>query len=192
MEDRIIFQPSGLLKDSRVYNIECDLDFLPPIDIIDKIMIDFVMYRISIRGFPDLNIFPNKVGRTKYHSVTNEILNKLTDKADEFERQYYPRFENRKSLLEKIPERAFLDFIDTLHGIFEDNQINWGRIIGYFTFVGSYCTACIEHGMVRIVYNLVEYAIKYMNTNLSGWMSSNGGWRGLGMALSTESFELRF
>lgn len=148
---------------------------LHPSSITEMLTVDYVMYRIECIGYGDLKLFPDQVNQTRTHPDLEKTLHLLIDKGAEFEKQFKARFINRKALISRVPQTTLMEFIKTAHCIFQDN-ISWGKIVGYFAFCGSYCVECVDQGLVRVVRDVVEYAVKYLNANINPWVKMHGGW----------------
>ena len=164
-------------SDSNVYNVNCSLDYLPPREVIDRIIVDYVLYLIGKRGHYDLQLFPGKEGRTEWHKTTQYIMRCLVERAAEFEKAFLPRLENRRALLLISPETSDLDFKQTLEDIWSDDLANWGRFLAYISFVGAYCLSALNAGMVYEIKFLVESAVNKLDKRIGWWIKKNGGWR---------------
>ncbi len=171
------FVEGHLEDDSNVYNVTCSLDDLPSHEVIERIIIDYVLYLIGQRGYDGVQLFADKRGRTESHKTTQYIMRCLVDRAAEFEKAYLPRLENRQALLLTSPENAKVDFMQTLEAIWNDGLANWGRFLAYITFVGAYCMAALDAGMVYTIKFLVEAAVHDLDKRIGGWIKRNGGWR---------------
>ncbi|CAH8856317.1 unnamed protein product [Trichobilharzia szidati] len=173
--------------DSNIYNTISVLDALPTKEIISALIIDLVYYHMCLKGYQDINLFTKQRGKTSQSDqLLDQLIRCIVAKGKQFENKFKPRFENRHGLLLKTPEKAQLDYMETLDNIWSDKLINWGRFLSYVTFVASYCIGCLDIGMVYIIKLLVEYAIKDLDRKISHWIRTlGGGWRGLYHALNT-------
>ncbi|VEL23670.1 unnamed protein product [Protopolystoma xenopodis] len=183
--NHVVFVESAGEKDSNIYNPRCSLDELETKTILEAIIVDYVVYLMSTRGYNGLKLFTDKLGRTAQDPILDTITRQMIHKAEEFRVNFLPRFENRKALLHRAPERAQLDFMDTVSSIWKDGMLNWGRLLGYMTFVADYCMTCLDAGIVFLINFLVEYAVKDLDSQMGRWIIANGGWRGFMDALET-------
>lgn len=184
------FVESHLEEDSNVYNVICPLDSLPTKEVIESIIVDYVLYLIGKRGFEGLKLLSERRGRTEHYRMLQYIMRSLVVQGKDFEKVFRPRFENRQSLLLTMPERAKLDFVKTLHDIWGDGLANWSRFLGYISFVGAYCINALDLGMVYIITFLVDAAIQDLDSRCGNWILKNGGWRGCYLAL--EGMKIRY
>ncbi|VDM25899.1 unnamed protein product [Hydatigera taeniaeformis] len=171
------FIEGALEPDSNVYNVTCSLDDLPSKEVIDRIIVDYVLYLIGKHGSYGLQLFPGKEGRTEWHRTTQYIMRCLVERAAEFEKAFLPRFENRQALLLKRPENAEVDFKQTLEAIWSDGLTNWGRFLAYISFVGAYCLSALNAGMIYEIKFLVEAAVDKLEQCIGSWIKRSGGWR---------------
>ncbi|GAA52334.1 hypothetical protein CLF_107862 [Clonorchis sinensis] len=148
-------------------------------EVLKWVIIDYVYYRICLRGYNGITLFETDRGKTHKHVVLDLILRRLVERAEELEVKLKPRFENRKAMLLSTPERAQLDFMDTLENIWADGLANWGRFLVYITFTAAYCISCLDCGMVLLITTLVEHAINDLDAKMGKWLLAHGGWRGL-------------
>ncbi|KAG5451555.1 hypothetical protein CSKR_104322 [Clonorchis sinensis] len=174
-----VFIEEQLEADSNIYNSVCPLDLLPTKEVLKWVIIDYVYYRICLRGYNGITLFETDRGKTHKHVVLDLILRRLVERAEELEVKLKPRFENRKAMLLSTPERAQLDFMDTLENIWADGLANWGRFLVYITFTAAYCISCLDCGMVLLITTLVEHAINDLDAKMGKWLLAHGGWRGL-------------
>ncbi|VDD80287.1 unnamed protein product [Mesocestoides corti] len=163
--------------DSNIYNVTCSLDKLPTREVIERILVDYVLYLIGQRGHEGLPLFEEKRGRTEWHKTTQYIMECLVDRAAEFEKAFLPRFRNHQALLFIRPETMEVDFVQTLEAIWSDGLANWGRFLGFISFVGAYCLSALNAGIVYKIKFLVEAAVDNLDKRIGRWIQQNGGWR---------------
>ncbi|KAF6767799.1 hypothetical protein AHF37_10449 [Paragonimus kellicotti] len=174
-----IFVEGELESDSNIYNSVCPLDSMPTKEVLRWLIIDYVYYRICRKGYKGITLFEHERGQTNNYRVMELVLRRLVERAEELEAKLKPRFENRKALLLSTPERAKLDFADTLQNIWADGLASWGRFLVYITFTAVYCISCLDCGMVLIIKTLVEHAVEDLDAKMGKWLLAHGGWRGL-------------
>ncbi|KAM7540003.1 hypothetical protein Aperf_G00000033397 [Anoplocephala perfoliata] len=171
------FLEGSLESDSNVYPITCSIDDLPSREVIDCLIVDYVLYLIGQRGHHGLKLFPGKEGRTEWHRITQYIMHCLIERAADFEKTFFPRFENRQALLLKMPENAESDFKQTLEDMWSDGLVSWERFLAYISFVGAYCLSALDAGMIYEIKFLVEIAVNKLDLRIGKWIKRNGGWR---------------
>ncbi|CAL8100787.1 unnamed protein product [Calicophoron daubneyi] len=178
-----IFVEGDLESDSNLYNSTSQLDLLPTKEVLEWLIIDYVYYRICLKGYKGIDLFSDKRGKTEHSRVMDLLIRRVATRAEELEAKFKPRFENRNALLLSTPERAHLDFMDTLENIWADQLANWGRLLGYITFTAAYCISCLNAGMVLLIETLVEHSVEYLDAKMGKWILAHGGWRGFLRAL---------
>ena len=67
-------------------------------------------------------------------------------------------------------------FITSLHSLFSDGIINWGRVVALLAFSGSVAAQCVEKEMPFLVDSVIDWTTTYISTNLASWIHDNGGW----------------
>lgn len=76
----------------------------------------------------------------------------------------------------KITEtNAFPTFVSVVDEIFEDGQINWGRIVAVYTFAVRLAQHC-KDSCPDCDERISLYAGKYVANKLGRWILDNGGW----------------
>lgn len=180
-----VFIEGELVKDSNLIQSTCELDLLPTKQVLRWIIIDFVYYHLCMKGYTNIGLFAGESGQTAKNRLLDMIMRRLTERAEEMERKFKPRFENRNALLLSAPEKAQLDFMETLNNVWADGLANWGRFLGYITFTAAYCCSCMDTAMVCLVITLVDYAVDHLDSKMGKWILAHGGWRGFYQALVT-------
>ncbi|TPP57879.1 Bcl-2 protein 1 [Fasciola gigantica] len=178
-----IFVEGELESDSNIYSSTCSLDSFPTKLVLQWIIVDYVCYRICLKGYKGIALFEKERGNTVKHRVLDLIMRHLVSRAEELEAKFTPRFRNRNALLLCTPERALIDFTDSLNNIWAGELANWGRFLSYITFTAAYCMSCLDAGMVLIIQTLVEHAIEDLDAKMGKWAMAHGGWRGFLKAL---------
>ncbi|CAJ1051325.1 bcl-2-like protein 1 [Xyrichtys novacula] len=99
----------------------------------------------------------------------------LRDSADEFELLFTRAFSDLSSQLDITPDTAYHSFKSVMDEVFKDG-VNWGRIVGLFSFGGALCVECVQRGMGELVSRIAEWMTMYLDENISPWIQSQGGW----------------
>lgn len=85
-----------------------------------------------------------------------------------------------KSMVNKLNldnGNTFQTFVNVADEIFEDGQINWGRIIVVFAFAAR-LTATLRRRHSTLEDKVALYVGKYVGNKLGRWILDNGGWVG--------------
>lgn len=85
-----------------------------------------------------------------------------------------------KSMVNKLNldnGNTFQTFVNVADEIFEDGQINWGRIIVVFAFAAR-LTASLRRNHSTFEDKVALYVGKYVGNKLGRWILDNGGWVG--------------
>lgn len=99
----------------------------------------------------------------------------LRDSANEFELRFARAFSDLQNQLHITPATAYQSFESVMDEVFRDG-VNWGRIVGLFTFGGALCVECVEKEMSPLVGRIVEWMTVYLDNHIQGWIDSQGGW----------------
>lgn len=70
---------------------------------------------------------------------------------------------------------AFPTFVSVADAIFEDGQINWGRVVAVYTFAARLALHC-RSTSPDCDERIALYAGKYVASKLGRWILDNGGW----------------
>ncbi|KAM7423223.1 hypothetical protein PAMA_010992 [Pampus argenteus] len=99
----------------------------------------------------------------------------LQDSADKFELLFAEAFSDLSSQIDITPDTAYHSFKSVIDEVFKDG-VNWGRIVGMFTFGGVICVKCVERDMSDLVSRIVDWMTIYLDEHISPWIQSQGGW----------------
>lgn len=99
----------------------------------------------------------------------------LRDSANEFELRFARAFSDLQNQLHITPATAYQSFENVMDEVFRDG-VNWGRIVGLFTFGGALCVECVEKEMSPLVGRIVEWMTVYLDNHIQEWIDSQGGW----------------
>ena len=83
-----------------------------------------------------------------------------------------------KGMVQKLnvnDTNAFPTFVSVVDEIFEDGQINWGRIVAVYTFAARLAVHCRKQSP-DCDERIALYAGKYVASKLGKWILDNGGW----------------
>lgn len=152
------------------------LENQPTKEVIDRLIVDYVLYLIGLQGYRSLKLFPGKENRTNLNPVVENIFLYLIERGAEFEMAFLPRFQNRLAMLPKAPEFAKQDLMQTLNDIWSDGAINWERFLAHIIFTGAYCLKTLEVGMIYEIRFLVELSVSKLDERIGEWVNNKGGW----------------
>ncbi|XP_063281708.1 bcl-2-like protein 1 [Pelobates fuscus] len=157
-----------------------------------KIVQNFVCQKLSQRGFQwnccsDLRselisngTSPGEVAEAhpaghSQSAVGEGVLQALLEATVEFELRYQRAFKDLTAQLHITPETAYQSFEQVVGELFRDN-INWGRIVAFFSFGGSLCVECADKEMDELLPRVVQWMTTYLDNQLHTWIRANGGW----------------
>ncbi|KAM4588672.1 bcl-2-like protein 1 [Odontesthes bonariensis] len=163
----------------------------------------YISYKLSQRDYPNSLLRPqNAGGRTEGDQAKPAPINgvsvssrggshpgkswpprggieavksALKDSADEFELLFKQGFSDLSLQLNITPDTAYHSFESVLDEVFKDG-VNWGRIVGLFSFGGVLCVDCIEKNMSELVSRIADWMTIYLDEQISPWIHSQGGW----------------
>nr|XP_019967054.1 PREDICTED: bcl-2-like protein 1 [Paralichthys olivaceus] len=165
----------------------------------------FISYRLSQRNYPTSLLRPEDAGgRTEGDNATSAASNgllvncrdrcgeqgrppvtpsggveavkaALLDSAEEFELLFTQAFSEVSLQLDITPDTAYHSFKNVMDEVFKDG-VNWGRIVGLFSFGGVLCVECVEKNMSELVSRIADWMTMYLDERISPWIQSQGGW----------------
>jgi len=97
-------------------------------------------------------------------------------KYDGFACMYMQVFRESAGDIFVTPNNAQPVFMTSLHSLFSDGVVNWGRVVALLAFSGSLAAQCVETEMPFLVNQITDWATAYISTNLASWIHDNGGW----------------
>jgi len=103
--------------------------------------------------------------------------------VEEIRRNNRAEFESMCSHLEFSSANIYLRVQQIFEGIFDDNNINWGRIGVLLAFGGHLAQHCLMNSMGEVVESLTPWMVAFICTRLREWILEHGGWVGISVAL---------
>lgn len=73
-------------------------------------------------------------------------------------------------------DNAFPTFVHIADEIFEDGQINWGRLVCIYAFAAALGKHCRENKKDDCPDKIALYVGRYVANKLGKWILDNGGW----------------
>lgn len=158
----------------------------------------FISYKLSQRNHPtSLLRLEDADGRTDGDKTSSAAINgllvnrsaacsstgagqeavkaALRDSADEFEKLFTQAFSDLSSQLDITPDTAYNSFKSVMDEVFKDG-VNWGRIVGLFSFGGVLCVECVEKDRDELVCRIADWMTTYLDEHINPWIQSQGGW----------------
>uniref|UniRef100_A0A8C5PJB3 BCL2 like 2 n=1 Tax=Leptobrachium leishanense TaxID=445787 RepID=A0A8C5PJB3_9ANUR len=128
---------------------------------------DFVRYKLHQRG---LVSEPVGAPSCALHSAMRAA-------GDEFEDRFRQAFSEISTQIHVTPGTAYARFAEVAGGLFQGG-VNWGRVVAFFVFGAALCAESVNKEMARLLPQIQEWMVTYLETHLRDWMQSNGGWNG--------------
>jgi hypothetical protein len=110
----------------------------------------------------------DKKPSNKYCKTMRRTVRELSNRHD-------IAFKGMVNKLKITETNAFPTFVSVVDEIFEDGQINWGRIVAVYTFAARLAQHCKE-SCPDCDERISLYAGKYVANKLGRWILDNGGW----------------
>lgn len=104
----------------------------------------------------------------RYCKTMRRTVKELSDRHD-------IAFKGMVNKLNVNDTTAFPTFVSVVDEIFEDGQINWGRIVAVYTFAVRLAKHC-KNESPDCDERIALYAGKYVASKLGKWILDNGGW----------------
>ncbi|KAK2829676.1 hypothetical protein Q7C36_017666 [Tachysurus vachellii] len=80
-------------------------------------------------------------------------------------------------------------FSKLVEGVFDDGQINWGRIIVLFFAVGKLAVKMVLANLPEVFSEILDSCLDFFRTKLLAWIRNMGGWISSISALTQFSIE---
>lgn len=139
----------------------------------------------NVRHFAKWYIL-NKL-RKRNHS---DLAERLSNPEDQVEGDSYQLLQTIASQLEKERGMQFEEILnrlqltsqhlkvtyDTIVGEIFRGGVNWGRIVAFIVFSGSFAVHCAEHGMEARVKDVINWTEEHMDASVRDWILEKGGW----------------
>lgn len=104
----------------------------------------------------------------RYCKTMRRTVRELSDRHD-------IAFKGMVNKLNVDDSNAFPTFVSVVDEIFEDGQINWGRIVAVYTFASRLALHCRSR-TPDCDERIALYAGKYVASKLGRWILDNNGW----------------
>ncbi|XP_002730739.1 bcl-2-related protein A1-like [Saccoglossus kowalevskii] len=115
-----------------------------------------------------------------------ETLRRVGDEIDD---KYNISLNGVIKRLEFSPENdGYSAYRACLDSMFDEGQINWGRIATVYVFSGRLAKHCQEQDTIEYVDSIKEYTTKYISSKLSNWIKKQGGWDAMNEAFKAKDW----
>ena len=147
-----------------------------------EVLKDYFMYRLNEvggRGEPSIE----QERENKYVSTEAlEMIRKLILEAEQKNHDCFDVYINESNC--KLPQDTY-EIIKSLQVIaeklFEDNCINWGRLLALISFIAYYtysyaCSVPDINTASTFACKMIEWLTSYITCKAGMWIECNGGW----------------
>lgn len=111
------------------------------------------------------------------HNVSlSSELQEIVRCVMDLERDNYESFEDMCVQLELSTASVYLSVEHVCAGIFDDNVINWGRVLTLLAFGGHLSRYCLLNRLGQVSDSLVQWILVFISLRLKGWILDHGGW----------------
>lgn len=112
-----------------------------------------------------------KKPKNRYCKTMRRTVRELSDRHDIL-------FQSMINRLQVDDTTLFVTFACVADEIFEDGQINWGRVVAVYTFAARLADSFIEDQKPEAAKKIATYTGRYVGKKLGKWIIDNGGWDG--------------
>ncbi|ESO88195.1 hypothetical protein LOTGIDRAFT_234736 [Lottia gigantea] len=129
----------------------------------------------------DAEVIANDVvltfGADETKKATNKYCKTMRRTVKEISERHDISFKGMVNKL-KVEEsgRTFETFVNVADEIFDDGQINWGRIVAVYAFAARLANYCRQKDLNDCPEKVSLYAGKYVGSKLGKWILDHGGW----------------
>ncbi|XP_077989323.1 apoptosis regulator BAX-like [Glandiceps talaboti] len=118
--------------------------------------------------------YKTDITRAKPSSKYAETLRRV---GDEIDVKYNISLKGITDRLQFSPEKHGYDaYRACLDSMFDEGQVNWGRIATVYVFSARLAKHCKESDLVEYVEDIKDYTAKYVRCRLGKWIKQQGGW----------------
>jgi len=143
----VIFEPNGNTKEHTAIVIKDLTNFVIKYVAVDANVRPSGSYAVTMKRTVDQILY-------KYTLVFNSMAKKLDLSRDQLEDT----------------------FVKTIDEMCQDSNINWGRIVTVYAFIGVIAKHCIQSGMMDMLDKLVFTANQCILHRFGVWIDKEGGW----------------
>ncbi|KAK3552719.1 hypothetical protein QTP86_021111 [Hemibagrus guttatus] len=119
-------------------------------------------------NFPVVQPLPN----VQHQKLVNELAKSVKVIGDQLNHEQI--FNNQIDGLARLGDKKI--FSKLVEGVFDDGQINWGRIIVLFFAVGKLAVKMLLANLPTVFSEILESCLDFFRTKLLGWIRNMGGW----------------
>lgn len=112
-----------------------------------------------------------KKPKNRYCKTMRRTVKELSDRHDIL-------FQSMITRLQVDDCSLFVTFAGVVDEIFEDGQINWGRVVAVYTFAARLADSFIKDNKPDAARKIATYTGRYVGKKLGKWIIENGGWDG--------------
>jgi len=111
---------------------------------------------------------------TKPSCTYAETLRRVGDEIDD---KYCISLKGITERLQFTPEKdGYEAYRACLDSMFDEGQVNWGRIATVYVFSARLAKHCQDRDLVEYVEVVKDYTAQYVRSKLSKWIQKQGGW----------------
>ncbi|XP_050402208.1 bcl-2-like protein 2 [Patella vulgata] len=108
--------------------------------------------------------------------ATNRYCKTMRRTVKELSERHDLSFKGMVNKLKVEETSPFQTFVSVADEIFDDGQINWGRIVAVYAFAARLSKYCREKDLNEFPAKVSLFVGKYVGSKLGKWILDNGGW----------------
>ncbi|XP_032742891.1 bcl-2-like protein 2 [Rattus rattus] len=129
---------------------------------------DFVGYKLKQKGYV--------CGAGPGEGPAADLLHQAMHAAgDEFETRFRYTFSDLATQQHVTPGLAQRRFTQVSDELFQGGP-NWGHLVAFFVFGAALCAESVNKEMEPLVGQVQDWMVAYLETCLTDWIHSSGGW----------------
>ena len=147
-----------------------------------EVLKDYFMYRLNdVSGCGESALQPENESKFVSNEAL-EMIRKLILEAEQKHHECFDIYINESKC--KLPQDTY-EIIKSLQDIaeklFEDNCINWGRLLALISFIAYYtysyaCAVPDINTASTFACKMIEWLTSYITCRAGMWIECNGGW----------------
>lgn len=138
----------------------------------------------KLEGLPKHYLIPPKHPPDLFVNIARICTELGEDNAD-----FFQSLPETVSLHQKNAKSVYMSLCKT---VFEDNIVNWGRIMSLFALAAAFAENFVRSGELTVVTKISVWLCEFVEMELEEWITKQGGWEGVRRMLSSSSSPSRW
>lgn len=122
-------------------------------------------------ALPELN-----ESKPRPFSTEERIGIELASIGDEIADKYSDKISKMIDCLKVDNDNAYETFSRVASSLFQDNEINWGRVVALFLFGYRIAIEKVRSGVHSFIKKIIQWIVEFVKVRIVDWILKQGGW----------------